>query len=255
MNPETISPARMPRFRRSDSRAMPRVILKQAPEDYQPAAPLPAAAPARSPQRMHLLDHPVAQHAMTQLRNRHTMPLQFRDNSQQLLLLLTLEAVRNLPTREEPVETARGLHPGQVVGKPVVFFSLNRHGLGLAHSVAGMLPGLQAGNISLDRSPDGHGLEPRMHLNSTPMLDTTKVILFDPVIASGNGAGLALHLLRRSGATDLTLVTFVGSLPGLSRLQSAFPDLQIWTAGIDSELDLKHGPVPGIGNFAERLFG
>jgi uracil phosphoribosyltransferase len=236
-------------------RSMPRVILKQPPEDYQPAAPLPPAAPDRPAQRMHVLDHPVAQHTMTQLRNRHTPPLLFRNNSQQLLLMLTLEAVRNLPTREEPVETERGLHAGQVVARPVVFLSLNRHGLGLAHSVAGILPGLQAGNISLDRAPDGQGLEPRMHLNSTPMLDTTRVILFDPVIASGNAASLALQLLRRSGATDLTLITFVGSLPGLSRLQSAFPDLQIWTAGIDAELDLKHGPVPGIGNFAERLFG
>ena len=255
MNPETISPARMPRFRRSETRAMARVIVKQPADDFQPAAPLPPAVPAPTPSRMHVLDHPVAQHALTQLRNRHTPSLQFRDNSQQLLLMLTLDAVRNLPTREEPVETHRGLHVGQIVAKPVVFFSLYRHGLGLAHSVAGILPGLQAGNISLDRAPDGQGLEPRMHLHSAPMLDTTRVILFDPVIASGNGASLALQLLRRSGATGVTLITFVGSLPGLSRLQSAYPDLQIWTAGIDAELDLKHGPVPGIGNFAERLFG
>ena len=255
MNTETSSSARMPRFRRSDARSTPKVILKQLSDDYRPAAPLPPAIPVPVATRMHLLDHPVAQHAMTQLRNRHTLPLQFRDTCNQLLLMLALEAVRSLPLREEPVETERGLHAGQVVARPVVFFALNRHALGLAHSAASILPGLQVGNITLDRAADGQGLEPRMHLNSTPMLDTTRVILFDPVIASGNAASLALQLLRRSGATDLTLINFVGSLPGLSRLQSAFPDLQIWTAGIDSELDLKHGPVPGIGNFAERLYG
>jgi uracil phosphoribosyltransferase len=94
-----------------------------------------------------------------------------------------------------------------------------------------------------------------LHIANAPALADVRVILFDPVVASGGSVSQALNLLRRCGAIDVSLISFLVSLPGLSRLQSSFPDLTVWTAAIDSELDPKRGPLPGLGNFAERLYG
>ena len=80
------------------------------------------------------------------------------------------------------------------------------------------------------------------------------MIIFDPVVATGLTASQAIKFLRRTGATDITLLSYIISFQGLSRLQAASPDLFFWTAGIDSEWDSKRGPLPGLGNFAERLF-
>ena len=189
------------------------------------------------------------------LRNKRTAPAQFRVVTNQLLVLLTLEATRSMPTRDELVETHSTTHTGQVLAKPVVFLSIARHGLGLAHGVADFFPDLLVGTISLDRHGDHPGAEPRLHLVNAPALGDARVILFDPVVATGFSASQALNFIRRSGATDITLLSFLASFQGLSRLQTASPDLSVWTAGIDSDWDSKRGPMPGLGNFAERLYG
>jgi len=237
-----------------EARSFPEVI-RTSPVPVVTGAAVPAPVPASAVNRLRVLEHALAQHAMTLLRNRHTPPARFREVCNQLLVMLVIEAVRGLPTREEPVETSGGLHLGQMLAKPVTFFTLDRHSLGLAHCIADFLPNAQVGAITLDRPSEGQGIEPRLQLNRAPLLDTACAILFEPVIASGTSAGLAVDLLRRTGAKEIILVSFLGSLAGLSRLQSSYPDLQLWTAGVDAELDPKRGPVPGLGNFAERLYG
>lgn len=205
--------------------------------------------------KTHLLEHPLAQHALAILRNKDTPPHLFRLVSNQLLMLLMLEAARHVPVRRLSVQTAAGAHEGHALSKPIVVLTVARHGLGLAHNVADLFPDLLVGVISMDRGPDGKSVEPRLHIANAPALGDACVILFDPVVASGGSAHAALNLVRRSGATELSLISLLVSLPGLSRLQSSFPDLQVWTAAIDTELDAKRGPLPGLGNFAERLYG
>ncbi len=216
------------------------------------AAPVP---PAPATKKVNVAEHSLAQHALMALRNKHTASAQFRQTTNQLLVLLTLEATRTLPTRDELVETFSTTHTGQVLAKPVVFLSITRHGLGLAHSVADFFPELLVGTISLDRNGENSHTEPRLHLVNAPALGDARVILFDPVVASGFSASQAINFIRRSGATDITLLSFLASFQGLSRLQTAVPDLSIWTAGIDSDWDSKRGPMAGLGNFAERLYG
>jgi uracil phosphoribosyltransferase len=243
--------------------------------------PAPAANHPPAARKVNVAEHPLAQHGLMALRNKHTAPAQFRQISNQLLVLLAVEATRSLPTRDELVETAHGAsvttapwavppaapvreetngnraptHTGQVLARPVVFLSITRHGLGLAHNLVDFFPGVHVGAISLDRAGDGPGVESRLHLVNAPALGDARVILFDPVVATGSSASAALNLARRSGATDLTLISFLISFQGLTRLQNSVPDLTVWTAGIDSNWDSKRGALPGLGNFAERLYG
>lgn len=234
----------------------PRVIVDARPPAVaKPVESAVVVAPPSPPtKRTHLLAHPLASKALTTLRNRQTSPAQYRQSSSQLLTLLVLEATRTVITREQKVETAQGPHVGHLIARPIVFLSVARHGLGLAHNLAELFPDLTVGVVSLDRNADGTAIEPRLHISNAPALGDSSVILFDPVVASGASAQAASNLVRRSGATDITLVCFVASLPGLSRLQSANPELKVWAGGIDQELDAKRGPVPGIGNFTERLY-
>jgi len=262
MSTVTTSSLRVPRYRRSDARPLREtrglldILTPNAgdpPEMGRAQVELQARAPAVK--KTHLLEHPLAQHAVTMLRNKLTSPAQFRTICNQLLVLLTVESARTLPTRDESIETALAPHTGQVLARPVVFLSVTRHGLGLSHAIADFIPGVLVGAVSLERAPDSHAMEPRLHLPNAPALGDVRVILFDPVVASGGSVSVALNLLRRSGATDISLLSFLVSLPGLSRIQSSFPDVTVWTAAIDSEMDPKRGPLPGLGNFAERLYG
>jgi uracil phosphoribosyltransferase len=234
--------------------------IKHADSDGTDALPvldgrvLPAQRPAPA-RRVNVVEHPIASHALTGLRNRQTAPEQFRAFSNQLLVLLTMESTRTLPAREETVDTMVGPFGGRALGKPVVFLSLSRHGLGLVHNAASFVPGALVGMINLGPAGNSQAPDPRLHLVNAPALGGVRVILFDPVVATGLSATLSLDLLRRSGAVDISLLSFLVSGVGLERVQGASPDLAIWTAAIDTEWDSKRGPLPGLGNFGERLYG
>jgi uracil phosphoribosyltransferase len=215
----------------------------------------PSAQRSGAVNKINVVEHPIALHALTALRNRQTAPELFRVFSHQLLTLLAVEATRGLPVREEAVETVWGSHPGRVLGQPIVFLSLSRRGLGLAHHMTDLIPNVRVGMISLDHADNGQHFSPRLHLVNAPALGESLVILFDPVVATGLSASLALDLLQRSGAVDVTLLSFLVSVVGLERVQGAWPDLTVWTAAIDTEWDSKRGPLPGIGVFGERFYG
>ncbi len=234
-----------------DARSAPPAAVAPPPPALQPTVVVPPPPIKKT----HLLEHPLAQQALTNLRNKDTAPQQFRLTCSNLLMMLLIEATRTLPVREHTVETGTGSATGRALTRPVILLTVARHGLGLAHNMADLFPHLLVGIISMDRSLDGRAVEPRLHIANTPALGDASVILFDPVVASGGSAQAALNLVRRAGATDVTLVSFLFSLPGLSRVQSSFPTLKVWTAGIDDELDPKRGPLPGLGSFTERLYG
>ncbi len=243
-----------PPVRQSLTAETPRAIAPATIAIEKSPAPAPAPVPPAA-KKINLAEHPLAQHALMALRNKRTEPAQFRQLCDQLLVLLTLEATRTLPTKDELIETHTTTHTGQILAKPVIFLSVTRHGLGLAHKVADFFPGTLVGTVTLEKKGENPGVEPRLHIVNAPALSDARVILFDPVVATGMSAALALNFIRRSGAKDITLVSFLVSFPGLSRLQADQPDLSVWTAGIDSEWDSKRGPMPGLGNFAERLYG
>ncbi len=203
------------------------------------------------PTNINVVEHPVAQHALTALRNKHTPTKQFRVFSNQLLVLMALEATRTLPVREEPVETPLApFPPGQRAGQNrFIFLSLTRQGLGLAHTLADFVPGLSFGSITIDHSSSGKNQEPRLHLVNAPMLTDARVIIFDPVVGAGFSASSALHLIHSAGASDISLLSFLISSPGLKRVQASIPGLTIWTAAIEQAFDAKRGPLPGAGKF------
>ena len=142
-----------------------------------------------------------------------------------------------------------------MLAKPVVFLPVTRDGLGLSHNLADCLPGLLVGSISIERTIDRQTFQPRLHLASAPALCDSRVILFDPIAGTADAAVVALNLVRRLGATDVSLLSFMISSFGLCRLQAECPDLTVWTAGVDSDWDAKRGSTQVLADFGARLFG
>lgn len=201
-----------------------------------------------------VVDHPLAQHALTTLRNRETTTEEFRAHCNQLLLSLAFEASRTCPMRAETVEPNSPTQEGKILAKPIILLAITRDALGLAHGLAKSLVDVHVGSISHDTVSGSRRPEPRLHIFNSPVLSDSRIILFDPIIATGLSATLALNLVRRSGASDVSLISFVASAQGLERIQGSYPDLAVWTAAIDTGWDAKQGPLPGIWNFAERMY-
>ena len=251
---------------RSQNRSAPREKLpKSSVAEPAPSAPSPheSAPPAPGDEirsvaddaplnRVNVAAHPAAQHALSLLRSKPTQAWEFRTTCNQLLMLLAMDATRSLPLRDRTIETNHGAQPGHALAKPVVFLSVTRDGLGLSHTISDCLPGLLVGGISIERTPDHSGFQSRLHLPSAPALSDSRVILFDPVVSTAAAAGSALRLVRRLGATDISLLSFVISSQGLLRLQADYPELTVWTAAVDSAWDPKRHPTTLLGNFRER---
>lgn len=217
------------------------------------AVPAAVALTAEA-EKLTLVDHPIAQHALTALRNRHTNSADFRVHCHQLLLLLVMEATRRIPLRDEKVETSSQAQVGKVMDRITVLLSISRDGLGLAHHLADFVPRVSIGSISIGPGSDHHRPEARLHLSSSPCFADARVIIFEPIVATGLSATLALNLLRRAGAIDVAVVSFLLSAPGLAQIQAAHPEVSIWGAGVDTEWDAKRGSLPGISDFSARLY-
>ena len=233
----------------SDSLTSARTPGETAPNGGPPAHWAPGG-----PGRLQVLEHPIADHILAGMRDRDTPPEQFRLHCQRLLLFLLVEATRSFPRGDCKGEAVRDGTSKRAGKKVVVFLSLNRHGLGLTHQMADCIPDAVTGVISVDEANHGRP-EARLHLVRAPALSEARVMVFAPVVATGLSTCLALKLLRRSGATDITLISLITSEVGQMRIQASDPELDIWTAAVDHDWDSKLGPVPGIGNFVERLYG
>lgn len=230
------------------SESDPRVVGVRVAE---PAAP---AAPVAPPNRVHIVDHPAALHALTVLCNRHSSQYGVRASSNHLMVLLTLEAMRSLPTRPVKVETSREAWQGVGLAKPVVMLAVSRNGLSLSHNLMDCVPGLLVGSVTLNRPEEGPAPHARLHLASAPALRDCRVMLFDPVVQSGASAGAALDLVRHLGATDISLLSFSVSSQGLLRLQARSAELNFWTAHVDTEWDAKRS-APGVfDDLGSRLY-
>lgn len=216
----------------------------------RPTADFPVSGSASGMNRVHVLHHPIGDHALAALRHRRTPAEQFRLHCQRLLLLLTVEATSSLPVRQRgPGSEAIG----RTLGKPVIVLSLTRDGLGLAHQVAETIPDAATGVVTIHGTETDRP-EPRLHLVRAPALSEARVILFCPIIATGLSSCLAVSLLRHSGANDISLLSIVASSDGVTWIHSVHPTVEIWTGAVDLGWDPKIGPAPGIGNFAERLY-
>ncbi len=202
---------------------------------------------------LQILDHPLAGHALTCLRDRTTSPASFRAHAQHLALLLALEATRDLPTRDHLIDTPVAPHTGRALARGLVVVPILRAGLGLVQPYTDLFPDVSIGYVGLER--DHTTALPRSYYRKLPPLAGKRVLCVDPMLATGGSAVAALDLLRQNGATDLALVVVVAAPEGVAAVHASHPNLRIITAALDRGLNERKYIVPGLGDFGDRLYG
>lgn len=202
---------------------------------------------------LQMLQHPLAEHILTHLRDKTTKPVLFRNLSYQLSLLLALEATRDLETVEKKIETPLASCTGRVLARPLVVVPILRAGLGMLQPFQDVFPDISVGYIGLER--DHETAVARSYYCKLPPVRDTRTIVVDAMLATGGSAAQALGVVKEHGATDIRLVCIIGSPEGVETVTSAHPDVPIVLGVLDESLDSRKYIVPGLGDFGDRLYG
>ncbi len=200
-------------------------------------------------------DHPLIHHKLTKLRDRETPKKLFKELVDEITLLLAYEVTRELPL--EPIEVDTPLEPTMgkhISGKKLAVVPILRAGLGMVEAVLRLVPSARVGHIGLFR--DEKTLQPVEYYCKIPAEPEGRMfIVLDPMLATGGSAAAAVTLLKERGAREIRFVCLVAAPEGVRTLSGAHPDVAIWTAALDRELD-GHGYIlPGLGDAGDRLFG
>jgi len=201
------------------------------------------------------VDHPLVQHKLGLLRDSHTNTADFRRLVNELTLLLTYEATKDLATEEVEVETPleRARVP-RISGKKVAVCPILRAGVGMLDGVLSLVSGARVGFIGLYR--DEETLEAVEYYVKLPSdVAERDVILLDPMLATGNSTASAIATVKRAGATSVRLIAIIAAPEGLDRIFSEHPDVRIVVAAIDRGLNERGFIVPGLGDAGDRLYG
>jgi uracil phosphoribosyltransferase len=199
-----------------------------------------------------VVDHPLSQHLLTSLRDRTTPPAVFRALTRRLTLSLVLEATRDLPTEPREVETPLERVEGRDLG-PLVAIPILRAGLGMLEAVTDTFPGVSVGYIGLER--DETTLQPTSYYEKLPPLEDANVLLLDPMLATGGSAARACSSIRARGPASLRMVCIVAAPEGVRVLAESHPDVDVFAASLDRELNDRGYILPGIGDYGDRLYG
>jgi uracil phosphoribosyltransferase len=200
-----------------------------------------------------VVDHPLAGHLLAQIRSRDTAPPLFRTLSKRLALALTLEAIRDLPTTEVTVDTPLETTSGRVLGE-LVAVPILRAGLGMLEAVTELFPEVAVGYIGLER--DEASLRPQSYYRKLPPVDGRHVLVLDPMLATGGSGAAATAAVKDAGSpASIRFVCVVAAPEGLERMRRDHPDVPIYAASVDRQLDVRGYILPGLGDFGDRLFG
>jgi uracil phosphoribosyltransferase len=199
--------------------------------------------------------HPLVRHKLGLLRDVNTDTEMFRRLVNELTLLLSYEATKDMSLEEVEVETPLERTTAQrIPGKKMAVCPILRAGMGMLDGVLSLIPVARVGFIGLYRNEET--LEPVEYYVKLPAdIADREVLLLDPMLATGNSTAHAIDVLRRAGASQISLISLIAAPEGVERIQEAHPDVHVFVASIDSHLNEKGYIVPGLGDAGDRLYG
>ncbi|WP_071674073.1 uracil phosphoribosyltransferase [Nioella nitratireducens] len=206
-------------------------------------------------QHLTVVDHPLVQHKLTIMREKHTSTAVFRQLLREISQLLAYEVTRELPMTTKRIETPlQEMDAPVLAGRKLALISILRAGNGLLDGMLELIPSARVGFVGLYR--DEETLKPVQYYFKVPdELGDRMVIAVDPMLATGNSSVAAIDLLKQAGATNIRFLCLLAAPEGVARMQEAHPDVPIVTASLDSHLNEKGYIVPGLGDAGDRMFG
>jgi uracil phosphoribosyltransferase len=202
---------------------------------------------------LRLLDHPLANHIVTHLRDVTTKPATFRTLAYQISLLLALEATRDLGMRWIETQTPLEPHKGRVLAEPLVVVPVLRAGIAMVQPFTDLFPEVSIGYIGLER--DHNTAIARSYYCKLPPFGSKRVLIVDPMLATGGSAVQAIHLVQAHGCLNPILVCIVSAPEGVQAVEGLDPNILIVAAALDRELNAQKYILPGLGDFGDRLYG
>lgn len=201
------------------------------------------------------VNHPLIQHKLTILRNKDTDTKSFRENLNEIAKLMTYEATKNLKLSEIEVETPLMKTTGYALeDKAIAIVPILRAGLGMVDGILDLIPTAKIGHIGVYR--DEESLNPVYYYCKLPVdVENRKVLLVDPMLATGGSAVYAIDYLKEKGVKDIIFMCLVAAPEGIANILQKHPDVSIYTAKIDQGLNEKGYIYPGLGDCGDRIFG
>ena len=205
--------------------------------------------------KVNILDHPLIQHKLTQIRQKDTSTTQFRQMINEIGGLMVYEITRDLPLEQIEIETPVAKTKANVIaGKKMVVVPILRAGLGMVDGILQMIPSARIGHIGIFR--DEETLQPVESFAKFPEeLDQRDIFIVDPMLATGGSAIAAINSIKQRGAKNIKLVCLVGAPEGVKAINEAHPDVTVYLASLDEKLNEKGYIVPGLGDAGDRIFG
>lgn len=204
---------------------------------------------------VNVMTHPLIQHKVTLIRSVDTGTKDFRQLLEEIALLMGYEITRDLPLEDVEVETPLVKAIGkQIAGKKLGIVPILRAGLGMVNGLLELMPMAKVGHVGMYRDPKT--LQPVEYYCKLPSdLADRRIIVTDPMLATGGSAAAAISLLKEKGAKDIQLMCLVAAPEGVEVVNKAHPDVRIYVAALDEKLN-DHGYIlPGLGDAGDRIFG
>ena len=202
-----------------------------------------------------VLDHPLIQHKLSILRDKETSKKTFRALVDEIAMLMGYEVTKDLKVEDVAVETPlEKMTARRVSGKKLTLVPILRAGLGMVEGILRLMPSVRVGHIGMYRSHET--LQPvDYYFKIPPESEARDFIVLDPMLATGGSAVAAVTSLKKAGATRVRFVCLVAAPEGVQVMLDAHPDVQIFTAALDRQLNERGYIVPGLGDAGDRLFG
>ncbi len=205
--------------------------------------------------RFHHVQHPLIEHKLAILRDVKTNCKQFMELAEEIAMLETYEATKDLPLEEVDVQTPLEVAKCKMIsGKAVGIIPILRAGLGMVSGVQKLIPNAKVGHIGLYRDHDTH--EPIEYYCKLPAdAEQRTLIVVDPMLATGGSASDAITMIKKRGVTNIKLCCIVSAPEGIQKVMDDHPDIDLYVAAVDRELNENCYILPGLGDAGDRIFG
>ncbi len=202
-----------------------------------------------------IFDHPLIQHKTTIMRMKSTSNKEFRENVEEITMLMCYEALRDLPLEDVEIETPiKKTTQKMIKGKKLAVVPILRAGLGMVNGLLNLVPSAKVGHIGMYR--DEETLQPQpYYCKLPPDIDERLIVVVDPMLATGGSACDAIAQIKQKGGKNIKFLCLIAAPEGIEALSKAHPDVQIYCANVDECLNENGYIVPGLGDAGDRIFG
>ncbi|MBO4898717.1 MAG: uracil phosphoribosyltransferase [Lachnospiraceae bacterium] len=202
-----------------------------------------------------IMDHPLIQHKITQIRDKNTGTQQFRKCIEEIATLMGYEALRDLPLMDIDVETPIERTQSPVIaGKKLAIVPILRAGLGMVSGIEALVPTAKVGHIGLYRDPETH--KPVEYYCKLPApIEQRTIVVVDPMLATGGSGSDAVTQIKEHGGVHIKFMCIIAAPEGLKKLHEDHPDIQIYVGHLDRCLNENAYICPGLGDAGDRIFG